>query len=74
MFFSRPEKYGGPLLFDSYEKFEKEYTSGNIHPGDLKRALSFYINQLLDPVRDHFLNNDNARKLKEMVQSFTVTR
>jgi tyrosyl-tRNA synthetase len=72
--FSRPEKYGGDLSVYSYQQFEKEYVSGNIHPSDLKMALSTYINQLLDPVRDHFLNNINACKLKEIVQSFAVTR
>ena len=48
--------------------------SGAIHPGDLKAALGAALNQILQPVRDHFTNDANARELLKKVKSFKVTR
>ena len=70
----RPEKFGGNVSFGSYQELEKAFVRGNLHPADLKSATAKYINQLLDPVRDYFKRNKKARKLKELVDSYQVTR
>jgi tyrosyl-tRNA synthetase len=45
-----------------------------IHPDDLKKSVSNQINALLQPIRDHFKNNPEAKKLLELVKSYQVTR
>lgn len=70
----RPEKFGGNLVIGSYAELEKAYAAGKIHPLDLKTAVSFYINELIEPVRKHFEKNSNAKNLLEQVKSFEITR
>lgn len=70
----REEKHGGAITFDSYERLEEEYKKGTLHPQDAKNALVYYLNELLKPVREYFENNSEAKKLKEEVESYTVTR
>jgi tyrosyl-tRNA synthetase len=71
---SRPEKFGGDISIKSYRELEKLYSDGKIHPLDLKKAAAEYINKLVDPVRNHFEKDPVAKKLKEQVESFEVTR
>ena len=70
----RPEKFGGNLKYDSYEKMEKDFISGNVKSIDLKQTASKYINELLEPTRKHFETNKKAKELLEKVKSFQVTR
>ncbi len=70
----RLEKFGGSISFESYAKLAEEYSNGNIHPSDLKSSVSFYINELIEPVRQHFSSNARAKKLFEQVRDFEVTR
>ncbi|MBN2368847.1 tyrosine--tRNA ligase [Candidatus Woesearchaeota archaeon] len=70
----RPEKFGGNLTIKSYEELEKLYADGKIHPLDLKKTVAFYINELLIPVRKHFEKDKEAKRLKELVESYEVTR
>jgi tyrosyl-tRNA synthetase len=70
----RPEKFGGNLEIHGYDELVSIYTSGQLHPMDLKTAVTFYINELLKPVREHFEKNATAKKLFEQVQGFAVTR
>lgn len=70
----RPEKFGGTVTFTSYSDLEKQFIDKTIHPMDLKTAVALAINQLLEPIRHHFAQDDNAKKLLEEVKSFQVTR
>ncbi len=70
----RPEKFGGNMSLSHYNELEKVFESGELHPMDLKTAVSYHINELVKPVRDHFENNIEARDLLKKVQSFEVTR
>ncbi|KAA8529405.1 hypothetical protein F0562_033795 [Nyssa sinensis] len=67
---------GNPCLetFSSFEELVADYQSGNLHPGDLKPALSKALNKILQPVRDHFNNDANAKELLKRVKSYKVTR
>ncbi|MEK6934450.1 MAG: tyrosine--tRNA ligase [Nanoarchaeota archaeon] len=47
----RDKKYGGDLKFMSYEEIEKMFVKKELHPLDLKKALAFEINKLLEPIR-----------------------
>ncbi len=47
----RPEKYGGDLHYESYEKLESDFAAKALHPMDLKAAAAGYMNKILEPVR-----------------------
>ena len=70
----RPEKFGGNLSFKTYEELEKAFAAKELHPADLKKSVSIYINELLEPTREYFTQNKEAKKLKEQVESWNVTR
>ncbi|MQL68570.1 hypothetical protein Taro_000828 [Colocasia esculenta] len=71
---SRDDKNGGNKTFSSMEELVADYESGALHPGDLKPSLSKALNQMLQPVRDHFKSNSEARELLKTVKSYRVTR
>jgi len=71
---SRPQKFGGDISFSNYEELEKKFANKEIHPADLKASLASYLDQLIEPVRKHFEENEEAKKLLEKVKSFQVTR
>jgi len=66
----RQEKFGGDVSFSTYEELETAFVKGELHPMDLKNSVSFYLNEMLDPVRKHFTENKKAKKLLETVSSF----
>ncbi|PIZ47295.1 tyrosine--tRNA ligase [candidate division WWE3 bacterium CG_4_9_14_3_um_filter_41_6] len=71
---SRLEKFGGDVSYVSYEDLEHDYANKKLFPLDLKSAVIEYIDGYLTPVRKHFEENEDAKKLKEEVESFEVTR
>ena len=72
--FERERKFGGDIRFSSYNELAKAYDEGKVHPLDLKMAVTFYVNKMLDPVRKHFDTNKKARNLLEQVRGFEITR
>lgn len=70
----RPEKFGGTLTITSYGELEKQFEEKLIHPMDLKTTVAKMIDELIQPVRDHFQTNERAKELLKKVQSFQVTR
>jgi tyrosyl-tRNA synthetase len=70
----RPEKFGGNLIFNNYAELENSFTKKELHPLDLKNSVSEYINQFLEPVRQHFEKNKKAKELLKKVESYTITR
>jgi len=48
---SRPEEYGGDLVYDDYDAVEEDFRSGELHPADLKPAVATAISDVIDPVR-----------------------
>ncbi len=62
----RPEKFGGPLTFDSYEALAEAYKDG-LHPLDLKKATAAHVNRSLDKVRAFFEKKpENLEKVREI--------
>lgn len=70
----RPEKFGGDLSIESYDKLSEIFRQGELHPMDIKESVAESINKLIMPVRDHFKKNSKAKKLLEQVRSFEITR
>lgn len=70
----RPEKWGGTLKFKTYEVLAEAFAQKKLHPQDLKVTVVKLLDQLLQPVRKHFEENEEAKKLLETVKSYQVTR
>ncbi|XP_008802786.2 tyrosine--tRNA ligase 1, cytoplasmic [Phoenix dactylifera] len=70
----RTAENGGDKTFTSMEELIADYESGALHPADVKPALAKAINQILQPVRDHFKNNREARELLKTIKNYRVTR
>jgi len=69
----RPEKFGGNVSYDSYEKLEKDFAEKKLHPMDLKTAVAEKIIEILKPAREH-LNQPRIKKLKEEMDKLVITR
>ena len=52
----RPSKFGGDILFSTYEELESEYKNGKIHPLDLKLSVGRELNDIISPIRAYFSN------------------
>jgi tyrosyl-tRNA synthetase len=48
----RPEEYGGDLVYEEYDALEADFTSGELHPADLKPAAGDAISDVIGPVRE----------------------
>lgn len=70
----REEKNGGNKVYNSLEELTKDYIDGNVHPGDLKPSVAKAINNILEPIRLHFKNDPDAKKVLELVRSYQITR
>lgn len=70
----RTAENGGDVIYTSYEEIEKDFVEGRLHPKDVKTALAKIINELLQPVRDHFANDPVAKALLAKVKGFKTTR
>lgn len=70
----RKAENGGDKIFKSYKELIADYENGELHPGDLKPSLSKALNKILQPVRDHFANDSNAKDLLKRVKAYRVTR
>jgi tyrosyl-tRNA synthetase len=70
----RPEKFGGNISFKTYAEMEQTFAEKKVHPMDLKAVLIKYLDRLIEPVRRHFEENAEAKKLLEQVKSFQITR
>ena len=71
---SRDEKFGGDLKIKSYEELRDLFVNGDIHPVDLKNTIAKYIDEMIEPVRQHFEKDKNARELLKKVKALEVTR
>jgi tyrosyl-tRNA synthetase len=58
----RPDKYGGNLVYKTYEELERDYVAQKLHPLDLKNTVAEEINQLLDPIRKKFKDKELLKK------------
>ena len=71
---NRPAKYGGNVVFQSFQELKTAYRRGDLHPQDLKNAVAEELAKILEPVRTYFENNREARECLESVKNAEVTR
>jgi tyrosyl-tRNA synthetase len=66
----RDRKFGGDVVYDSFEGLEKSYASGELHPKDLKAGVTEGINRELGPVRKYFeAHPKNLEALQRILQT-----
>lgn len=70
----RPAQYGGDIAFKTYQELEDAFAKNELSSIDLKTAVIKYLDKLIQPVRNHFEIDLNARQILEQVKSFQVTR
>ena len=56
--------------YHEYNAVKEDFLCGKITPDQLKDGLIIALNELLQPVRDHFANDTTARGLLEQVREF----
>ncbi len=54
---TRPEKFGGNVDYTNYNSLFEAYTSGSLHPMDLKNAVASSLFNLLEPIYDYTVAN-----------------
>lgn len=64
----RPEKFGGRLVFNSYEELESTYLAGGLHPMDLKNGVARALSDVLAPSRKYF--EDHPENFEALKASF----
>lgn len=62
----RDKKYGGDLSFMTYSELENAYKRGELHPSDLKIAVSKSLIKILEPVRKQFSQTSLQKIKKEL--------
>lgn len=70
----RTEQNGGNVSFDCVDEFKEAFAKGELHPSDVKTALASALNEMLEPVRQHFKNDPEARQLLQDLQRYKTTR
>lgn len=67
----RPSKFGGDVVYHSFEELAESYSKGELHPLDLKNGVAETMIKLLDPVAKYFGKKpENLEKMREL----TITR
>ena len=65
------EKWGTPeKVYKDYQTLENDFAEEKVHPNDLKKSMVVHINELLEPVRNHFKDDKEANKLLKLVKSY----
>lgn len=61
-FIDRPEKYGGPIKYSSFEQLKEDFAAEKLSPVDLKAGVADKINELLAPIREAY---DNSKEFQD---------
>ncbi len=64
----RPRKFGGEIIFNSYEELEESFKNEELHPMDLKNALTIELINTFRKVRKYF--KSHASMLEELGPQF----
>ncbi len=61
---------GEEKLYLNYDLVEQDFAAGLIFPTELKRMVAREINNLLGPIRKHFVVNAHAAQVLSDVRKF----
>src|SRR5579884_3174979 len=62
----RDEKFGGDVMYNSYQNLEKDYAEKKLHPMDLKNAVAEWLIKKLEPARKYFEEPQRKAALEEI--------
>lgn len=62
----RDEKWGGDMVYTSYEDLDKDYSEKKLHPQDLKMAVAEWLINKLEPARKYFEDPKRKTALDEI--------
>lgn len=66
----REEKFGSDIEIDNMDDLLSIYSAKQLHASDLKRAVSYYLDELLQPVREYFRKKPgNLERMKAILNS-----
>ena len=66
----RDPKFGGDVVYESFESLSKAYSDGELHPKDLKAGVTAGLNLELTPVRKYFgAHPENLSALQKILQA-----
>lgn len=65
LYIDRPEKFGGPIQYDSVETLKNDFVEGKLAPPDLKLGVADKINELLAPIRAEFETNEQFQEAEK---------
>eukprot|EP01052_Picozoa_sp_SAG31_P041564 SAG31_NODE_6336_length_2059_cov_2.956122_1_plen_513_part_10 len=65
---------GQTKVYTEYSEVLADYKSQALFPSDLKPALSAAVNQMLQPVRDHFQTDPTAKELLAKMKQYMAER
>ena len=60
----------GTKTFTDFASVREEFVTGKLTEEDLKRGLIQALNELLEPVRSHFTNDERAKELLSLVRQY----
>ncbi|MCK4443106.1 MAG: tyrosine--tRNA ligase [Thermoplasmata archaeon] len=64
----RPEKFGGDVVYASFDELASSYSKGELHPADLKSATAKELTEILEPARKYFeAHPENIRKIAKII-------
>ncbi|CAL9738357.1 tyrosine--tRNA ligase, cytoplasmic [Monosporozyma servazzii] len=64
-FIDRPEKFGGPITFNSFDELKQAFKDEKLSPPDLKTGVADAINALLAPLREEFASNPEFQEAEK---------
>ncbi|KAG5641110.1 hypothetical protein DXG03_005973 [Asterophora parasitica] len=62
----RDEKFGGSTHYKSFADIKVDFATKVLHPKDLKTAVAGGINNLLEPIRKAFQENEEWQKVEKL--------
>ncbi|CAE8651731.1 unnamed protein product, partial [Polarella glacialis] len=71
---SRKPEWGGDKTYTNVAEVQSDFVSGDLHPGDLKPAMSKAINALLEGVRNGLKDQDSLKKAQKDLEAFTKSQ
>ncbi len=69
----RPAKYGGTIVYETYDDLARDFREGKLHPLDLKKATARALAELLEPVRVRLQRDRRALEAIKRIED-NITR
>lgn len=68
----RKPEHGGNKRYNNYAELREDFMSGALHPSNLKPSVSRVINEIIEPVRQHFATDPYARQLLDQIKKWAA--